>query len=272
MSQKSPHFDHPPVVETVLGVQFSPLAKFTNGHLGWYWKRYLGEEWSKSSDAPALPDQFETFDEQSRWSNTGLQLIVEPAAKPARLQVSNEGGGRMIQVQASRFLYNWQRRAAVYPSYDKMRGEFDRLFADFRRFTTDAGLGDVVPNQWELTYVDHIPRGMLWNSPADWDKVLPGIFAPRWAFLGTRLESVGSEWHCEIEPRRGRLHIVLQHVRAGSASGPEVLQLQTTARGPVRKEQGWDLDSGLRLGHDVIINAFLEMTSPQAQQAWGRRD
>lgn len=272
MSQKSPHFEHPPLVETVLGVQFHRLTKFTNGHLGWYWKRYLAAEWSKAADAPALPDQFETFDEQGRWSIPGLQLILEPAAKPGRLQISNEASGRMIQAQATRFLYNWQKCDAVYPSYDKMRGEFDRLFADFCRFAKDAELGDVVPNQWELTYVDHIPRGALWDSPADWDKVFPGIFAPRWAIRGTRLESVGGEWHCEIEPRRGRLHIVLQHVRAGSASGPEVLQLQTTARGPVRKEPNWDLDAGLRLGHDVIINAFLEMTSQQAQVAWGRRD
>jgi hypothetical protein len=178
----------------------------------------------------------------------------------------------MIQVQATRFLYNWQQRDAVYPSYDKMRGEFDRLFADFCRFASEAELGEVVPNQWELTYVDHISRGPLWESPADWEKVLPGIFAPRWTLRGTRLESMGGEWHCEIEPRRGRLHIVMQHVRVGSASGPEVLQLQTTARGSVHKEPGWDLDAGLRLGHDVIINAFLEMTSPQAQHAWGRRN
>jgi hypothetical protein len=87
MSQESPHFEQPPIVETVLGVQFSPLVKFTNGHLGWYWKRYLSEKWSKAADAPALPEQFETFDEQGRWSTPGLQLIVESAPKPGRLQI-----------------------------------------------------------------------------------------------------------------------------------------------------------------------------------------
>lgn len=270
MAKASVHFEHPPVVETVLGVQFGRLANFTNGHLGWYWKR-LGDGWPKAVDAPALPDQFETFDAERQWSPPGLQLLVGSGPKPARLQIRNEAGDRLIQVQASRFHYNWQKREGVYPSYGKMRAEFDRLFADFCRFVADAQLGELSPNQWEITYVDHVPKGELWDSSVDWQKILPGLLASG-RLSGIRFEGLDGEWHYEIEPHRGRLHIALQHVRVGSPSGPEVLQVQSTARGPVRKEPGWDLDAGLQLGHDVLLNTFLQMASADAQRAWGRRD
>jgi hypothetical protein len=153
-----------------------------------------------------------------------------------------------------------------------MRAEFKVLFAGFLKMAADANLGEVVPNQWELTYVDHIPRGSLWDTPADWHKVLPGMLAARAGFTGSRLEGFSGEWHYEIEPRRGRLHLGVQHVRVASTGGTEVLQLRTTARGPIRKDPGWDLDAGLELGHDVVRNAFLEITSPEAQRAWGRRE
>jgi uncharacterized protein (TIGR04255 family) len=270
MATPSPHFDQPPVVETVLGVQFTPLPNFTNGHLGWYWKEYLGQEWSKATDAPPLPDQFETFDSEGQYRFSNLQYIVASGAKPGRLQISNAAGDRLIQVQATRFHYNWQKREDSYPSYSRMRDEFDRLFRDFCRFAAEAKLAEVVPNQWELTYVDHIPRGVLWDSPSDSPQVLPGLLGPG-RFTDIRLEGLNGEWHYEIEPRRGRLHVALQLVRVGSPSGPEALQLQSTARGPVRQEPGWDLDAGLKLGHEVLLNTFLQMTSTEAQRAWGRR-
>jgi uncharacterized protein (TIGR04255 family) len=268
MAKTSPHFDQPPVVETVLGVQFAPLAGFTNGHLGWYWKRYLDEEWSRATDAPPLTDQFETFDAEGRWGLPGLQLILGAGVKPGRLQITTAAGDRLLQVQATQFHYNWQKREGSYPSYSKMRAEFDHLFANFCRFVAEAGLGEVIPNQWEFTYVDHIQRGALWDSPADWHKVLPGLLAPG-RFAGIRFEGLNGDWHYEIEPRRGRLHIVLQHVRVGAPSGPEAVQVRSTARGPVRQEPGWDLDNGLQLGHDVLLNTFLQMTSAEAQRAWG---
>jgi uncharacterized protein (TIGR04255 family) len=237
--------------------------------LGWFWKQYLTGEWRSAADAVPLPDQFEFFREQQRWSLPGLQLSLLPGPKPSRLQITNSDGDRMIQVQSTRFHYNWQKRNAVYPSYRTMRSEFDTLFAQFCRFAVEAGLGEVLPNQWEVTYVDQIPRGELWDSPADWHKVLPGILAAKWQVGIARLENVGGEWHYAIGPDKGRVHISLQHGRMTSPPETEVLLLQTTARGTVQQKTGWDLDSGLELGHHAAISAFLEITSAEAHRAWG---
>jgi uncharacterized protein (TIGR04255 family) len=269
MANESPTFRKPPVVETVIGVQFVPLSGWTNGHPGWFWKRYLGDEWKTAADTQPLPDQFERFGDQRQWAPPGVQLFFGPAGRPARVQITTATGDRMIQVQPNRFHYNWQKREGVYPSYRTMKAEFDELFRQFWRFVQEAGLGEVSPNQWELTYVDHIPRGPLWETPADWHKVLPGLLNARAELGGCPMEGVAGEWTYVINPERGRLHVELRPGRLGGPDSPDGLVLQTTARGPVRQESGWGLDAGLDLGHDTIIRAFLEMTSPEAQRAWG---
>jgi uncharacterized protein (TIGR04255 family) len=268
MPQTTPRFRNPPVVETVLGVQFATLPGWTFGHPGWFWKGYLPPEWENAADAPPLIDQFEGFGEERKWVQPSAVQLQVFAAPLTRLQITNAAGDRMIQVQPTRFHYNWQKRDVVYPSYRTMKAEFDSLFTAFRKFAADAKLGAVSPNQWELTYVDQIPRGTLWDSPADWHKILPGLFPSVGALGGYALESVVGEWHYVIEPARGRIHVALQSGRT-SATGIDVLNVQTTARGPIRQEPGWGLDEGLELGHDAVLAAFLEMTSSDAHEAWG---
>lgn len=272
MSHPFPEFARPPVVELVLGAQFAPLANFSSGHLGWYWKHCLDQEWVRAVDAVPLQDQFETFDEHRRWRVPGVQVMLEPMAAPSRLQITNQSGDRMIQVQPTRFHYNWIKKEGTYPRYEKVLEEFRRRLARFEHFTEEADLGQLILNQWELTYVDRIPAGELWESPADWHRVLPGLLAPPVPLPELAPETVGGgEWHFEISPQRGRLHVSAQLAKWGDAGEPALL-LQMTARGPISKEGGdAELKSGLDLGHNTTVEAFLRLTSPQAHAFWGRK-
>ena len=128
-------FDHPPVVEAILGVQFPPPAKLTNGHLGWFWKKFLEPEWTDAVDAAALPTQLELFGALA-WATPQMLLSVVPGSPAARLQVTNKGGDRMIQIQSSRFHYNWQKKDGAYPSY---RGAQKSLI-DISTFSVDLYL------------------------------------------------------------------------------------------------------------------------------------
>jgi len=47
-----PDYVNPPVVETILGVQFERLPAFKNAHLGAFWKTLDTREW-----ADVLPNQ-----------------------------------------------------------------------------------------------------------------------------------------------------------------------------------------------------------------------
>ena len=56
-----PKYEKPPVVETVLGLQFNPLSAFTNAHLGAFWQSLGVEAWPTVTDKPPLPRQEERF-------------------------------------------------------------------------------------------------------------------------------------------------------------------------------------------------------------------
>lgn len=260
----SAKFENPPVVESILGVQFPALA-FTSGHLGWFWKSYLGESWPKATDAPPLTEGFERFDDQA-WGVPGIQIGVAPF-RAARLQLRNVPEDRVVQVQNNRFIYNWRKRDGAYASYLERRKEFIALYGRFTDFVRDAGLGAIAPNQWEVTYIDHIPKGELWQTPSDWYRILPGLLPVSRKISDLEFDNAG-DLHFVITPQRGRLHIAIQHGRTDA--DVEVLVVNWTARGPISTQLG-GLVEGLDLGHEVILRAFLEMSSPEARKAWERR-
>jgi len=265
MHPPSPIFENPPVVETVLGVHFAPLAKLSSGHLGWFWKEHLGRTWDQAIDAPALLAQFEMFDVPLGWEAPGISIQTVPSV---RLQISNKDRDRMLQLQASRLHYNWRKTSGPYPRFESLRQEFLGHFEAFRRFAAEAGIGEVVPIQWELTYVDYEPPGKLWKSPADWYEIIPGLLGQGLRDPATRVEVVAAEWRCELVPRRGRLYISVNLGRFGDKGDPG-LMIQTTARGPISKDSGTDLAGGLDFAHERIIHAFWEVISTKAKKAWG---
>jgi uncharacterized protein (TIGR04255 family) len=268
--QHSIHFQRPPVVETVLGVQFEALPNLRNAHLGAFWKR-LGPEWPTTIDCVPLPPQVERFEETEEWAFPGLQLAFGSAI-PIRMQIRNKDESRMVQVQNGRLHYNWLAQpGAEYPRYKKVRPEFDRILGEFQRFLADEKLGEIRFNQWEVVYLNQIPRGTVWNEPGDWAKLFRSLSLMRSDLTSARLEAFAGEWHYEIPPQLGRLHVQVQHGRQATPTGEPVLRLTLTARGPLSsgdKPYG-NLDSGLNRGHAVIVQAFQELTSDAAHEYWG---
>lgn len=266
----TPTYPNPPIVELVLGVQFSPLTKFTSGHFGLFWKD-LGECWVDPSDGPILEDQFELFD-RLKWSGpAGLQVRLEPIRLPGRFMVGHKSKDRLVQFQASRFHLNWRKRPdGVYLSYKSLIAEFEEMFAQFTAFAGRVGLGQVIPNQWELTYIDAFPKGEYWETPAQWSSILPGLFGDLFSTndLSIELEHRAAEWSYEIKPRLGRLHLAAQPGRWGD-SQTDALLLQTTARGPVGGGGVATLREGLDLGHDAAVGTFLRVSSEVAKTKWG---
>lgn len=268
-----PSFDRPPVIETVLGVQFGLIEGLTNAHLGAFWST-LSSDWPHVTDAPPLDQQFEQFDEERAWAQVGarLKLTQDPSA---RLRIHNAARDSMIQVQNGRFHYNWLGKTGeAYPQYTTVRPEFDKWFAAFRASIQHQGLAAIKVNQWEVTYVNHLPKGSVWNEPCDWAPLFPGLPAPNPGLSGATLESVAGEWHYQIPDRRGRLHVQIGHGRRDVPEKNEVLILNLTARGPVNGSEECEApwDAGLNLGREVIVRAFKELTSATAHKYWGLKD
>jgi uncharacterized protein (TIGR04255 family) len=263
------NFVNPPIIELVMGVQFSPLPKLTAGHFGLFWKE-LGDDWTEPQDAPPIEDQFELFD-SPRWRMAAdVRVRIGPLPLPGRFLLRHRNEDRLLQIQASRFHLNWRKRKGFYPSYKQLISEFEDIFARFATFTEKTGLGTLAPNQWELTYIDAFAAGEYWNTPADWATILPGLFGPLFPTdgLGIVLEHRSAEWSYEIQPKRGRLHIAAGPGRVEDAQ-QDALLLQMTARGPIGKDGVETLRAGLDLGHEVAVGAFLRVVSDDAKKRWG---
>lgn len=259
-------FDRPPVVETVLGVQFAPLPKLTTAILAAFWKE-LGENWPDITVVPELVPQFETFGDISAWQGGFLRLSQTPLAC---FQIKNAQGDRMVQIQNGRFHYNWLGQSGQpYPRYESVRPECHDVLERFQKLLAAKEIGTIVPNQWEITYVNHMPRGTVWAEPKDWVSLFRGLPAAFVASDVTKLEGFGGHWHLEIAPRRGRLHIEVQHRFLKPERKQEILQATLTARGPTKEDLDWK--QGLNLGHDVIVTTFEAMTSEKAHEYWGRK-
>jgi uncharacterized protein (TIGR04255 family) len=263
-------FARPPLVETVLGVQFQPLPGFSNAHLGVFWKR-LGQEWPSLSDAPSLEPQFERFAGTEAWAKWGVQLKLTQDVG-SRLQITSASQDRMIQVQNGRFHYNWLGQSgARYPHYNELRRAFVHELSNFQKFLAEELQAELQPNQWEVTYVNHLPKETVWKRLDDSADVFRKGASLSAGIQGLPLVDLAGEWHYEIPPQQGRLHVELKHGRLASADAPELLILTLTARGPIgdREEEGLDLDKGLDLGHKVIVQAFSELTTEAAHSFWG---
>jgi len=268
-----PNYERPPVIETVLGVQFDRLPRFKNAHLGGFWKTLSQEEWPTVTDAPALPTQVERFDAGAQWAaGLRLQLTGDPSC---RLRISNDKGDRMIQLQNNRLHFNWLGQGRQdYPRYPKVRKGFVSVLDRFTRFIIDEDLGEFRPDQWEVTYVNQIPQGTVWTTPADWGffRPLAGVPTVEGVIEG---ESFSGQWHFVIPGQRGRLHIAWEHgkgQREGKdESPPEFVRLTLTARGAITgKADGTrPILDGLNLGHETIVRSFGTLMSNDANAYWG---
>jgi len=264
-----PIFATPPVVETVLSAQFFPLEHFSNAHAGWFWKNYLGTEWGGIKQVSLLNDQFERFDDTKSWGlSNSLRIFTESQAE--RHQIVRDDKARMIQVQPSRFIYNWKKvgNDSAYPSYRTLQPEFFEYYNLFDKFAAESGNPALKANQWEVTYVNQLVKGDLWDSVEDWTNIFPWLSAPATGVMQQVPDGFKGDWRLVIGEKYGRLHVSIQHVRIGSESGPEAIILQITARGPIDEERSIDLEKGFDIGHSSIVLSFENMTSAVAHETW----
>ncbi|HEY5315329.1 MAG TPA: TIGR04255 family protein [Pirellulales bacterium] len=261
-------YSAPPVIETILGVQFDPVPGLTSAHLGAFWQT-LGSDWPWVTDAPTLPPQLERFSNESPWAQFGVQLMLGASAG-VRLQITNAVKDRMIQLQNGQFFFNWLGSAgSPYPQYLEVRRGFEQRLVAFREFLIEKGLGPIKLNQWEVVYQNQIPRGGLWKAPSEWnfctllgDPALPADL--------DGLESFSGEWHFALPATKGRLHIRWQHLREGQSDAGEMVILNLIARGAVANDD--ELIAGLDLGRAAIVHSFTKFMSDQANAAWGIQD
>lgn len=264
-----PSYEKAPVIETVVGVQFEPWTGFSNAHLGAFWQKIDNGAWPVVRDMPPLPRQEEQFSDDGQWGKMlRLQITQSPLA---RVQILNPALDRMIQLQNGRMHLNWLGEdGGQYPRYASIRKEFAGILDQLLEFADEKKLGKLSPDHWEVTYVNHIPKGTVWESPSDWSFFRPLGSAPTVEGV-FQAESFSGEWHFVIPDERGRLHVHWQHAKQEKDEGAELIRLTLTARGAVSigEDPKTGILAGIDLGRSTIVKAFQALMTDRASQAWG---
>lgn len=273
MPEQLPSFNNPPVIETVLGVQFDQLDNFGNHHLGAYWATLDKEEWIRVQEAPALNQIQEQFGGHPV-NSPSIRFSIA-AETPLRFQIRNKQNDQMIQVQNGWFILNWLagEEGHSYPRYDQVRKSFDEEWQRFANFIEDQNFGTVRQNLWEVTYVNHFPKDTVWSKPEDLPAILPALVGELGSLGNIQFEDCNSSWRFEIPPEKGRLHVELQRgTRSKGSVFTELIVLKLTARGPIGSDIEHSLENGLNLGRKTIVESFASLTSSESHRYWERTD
>jgi uncharacterized protein (TIGR04255 family) len=261
-------FRLPPVVEVVCGVQFEPLAEFRSAHVGLFWQE-VREAYPIARDAFALPPVVENFGAPSLQASV-LPLFTFGGGALPRVQLVDERGGQMIQLQNGRFHHNWekQRREEEYRRYKNLRPAFVKRWDQFKRFVGDQALGAIRPTQYEISYINHIVAGELWDQRRGVSDLLPW-FAPPHGLAGHVFEPQFA-MHAPVPKCQGRLHVTGQ-VGVRAKDSQDVFAMELTVRGaPAKAGEDGDLVAWMDHARERIVRSFVELTSEKARRSWGQ--
>jgi len=262
-----PEFEDPPVIEVVCGVLFEPLQAMLASHLGLLWERVRGEYPLCQEVAPLTP-VIEGFGGEVA---ALLKFTDVPPLPRVWLLRHDETG--LIQIQRDRFLHNWKkvRAADEYPRYRRVIQQFRDRLDDFERFIADLELGAMIPAQYELTYVNHIPRGEKISTLADVGRLFPDFARqPRQERFLPHPEGINWRTITNLPGRKGRLHAT---IRTATRSAREnIILFELTARGypgDSSKEAMW---AWFDLGHEWIVRGFADLTGEEFHRdVWRRK-
>ncbi len=155
-----PDFRNPPLVETVLSLQYAPWA-LTAAHIGLLWQRFR-ERFPLVEEHPPLPPALEKF---GLPSPTPVEVIIEGRPPTPRVWFLNRDKTELVQVQPDRFIHNWRKLGQIepYPRYEPIREGFREEVAVLLNFLQQEGLGSPEVTQCEVTYVNHIEPSGVWQ-------------------------------------------------------------------------------------------------------------
>lgn len=265
-----PDYVRPPVVEVVFAASLRPLPISLVDLARFGWER-LGDSFPIRQEQPPMPVAIETFDDATR--NLAPTLALLTGVPPVRLWFQSEDKTRLVQVQRDWLACNWQGLSGdgTYPRYESIESLFLETFDSFADYAAQLGYGQVGTAQCELSYINHIAPGELWERHGQLSKVV-------------RLASDTDDFLPEPEDGQlvfryripyegkdvGRLYVQVTPGLRPLDRSP-LIQLNMVARGAPLREGREGMVSFFRLAHEWIVRGFAAVTTEAAQDIlWER--
>jgi uncharacterized protein (TIGR04255 family) len=259
-----PKYKKPPVVETVLGVQFAPLTSFTIPHFGLFWST-VRDDYPRHEMKPPLGTVVENLARPPVPDRVSIKFVAEPEA---RCWFLNTSGTELLQLQRDRFVRNWRKVTGSedYPSYDALKPRFVRDWSRLLGFLEREELGRPQVNQCEVTYINHLSVDV--ETLGEAHRFARGVAPLSGDFLPVP-ETTQLQVRYPMGDKRGRLHIAV-HPGVRFDDRRPVLQLGLTARGAPTSSRLDDILSWFDVGHEWVVRGFTDFTRREMHALWER--
>lgn len=255
-----PSYKNPPVNEVVCGMQFDSPDKLRVTHIGLLWNEFRNK-YPIIQHAPPIA------------SEKGRILIDKATRIPLpRVWFINKSDDQLIQFQFDRFYFNWRRKQSDYPRYDYVIKNFESVLRTIAAFFLKFELSELKPVEYELSYINHIPKGQGWNTLDD----LPKIFYDFvWGKTKNRFlpnpQKVAWETGFDLPEQKGHLTVNLKQATRTEDKVP-VLVLELKTRGITESTKSEAIREWFDLAHEWIVRGFTDLTTSEIQKIWERED
>ncbi len=269
-----PNFDAPPVNEVVLGVSFKPIPGLRSVGLTSLWAAQFRADFPKVEERPPYEAYVEILDRAPIGPGFTLGIGVGTAPPPPRFWLIDDQGESVVQIQHDWFAVNWRKvgEATPYRRYPFARDAFEANFKKFSAHLKESELGEVSISQCEITYVNLVDPGGIWESHGQLARAIVLAGQPRGSFL-TEMESIQVSATALIKSNHstvGRLHITAQP--AYRDEDKPIILLTLTARGVPQDNSPTSALDFFDIGHEWIVRSFADVTSEGMHRLWRRND
>lgn len=146
-----PSYKKPPVNEVVCGMRFESPDNLLIPHVGFLWDKFRSDYPNIKHVAPIAT------------ATGGIIADKKTGIPSTRLWFINKSDDQLIQFQFDRFYFNWRCKEEDYPRYPHVIKSFEKLLDTIVNFFKEFNLGELKPIEYELSYINHIPKGQGWG-------------------------------------------------------------------------------------------------------------
>ena len=253
-----PSYKNPPINEVVCGMRFDTPDRLLIPHIGFLWDKFR-VDYPVIQHAPPIA------------SAKGEILVDKAIGMPLpRVWFINRSDDQLVQFQIDRFYFNWRRRQSDYPRYDHVIKNFESVLNNIGNFFSEFELGELKPIEYELSYINQIPKGQGWDTIDD----LSGIFSDFvWKQTKERFLPNPEKfaWQAEfpLPEKKGHLMVNLKQATR-TEDKVTLLVLELKARGFDESANKEAIREWFDLAHEWIVQGFTDLTTPEIQKIWER--
>jgi uncharacterized protein (TIGR04255 family) len=268
-----PTFSKPPLTEVVLSLQFASLGNLKGLHLGLFWKKFR-KEYPDVSEMHPIQTVFEKFGVPQSAPAFQLEAFMTPPMP--RYWFEKKGTPDLLQIQHDRLVHNWRIAdgSSDYPRYHRVKAKFEKELLAFSNWLESENLGQIIPNQCEVTYTNLIDDGTPEFLHSSLSRFTPLLTDEITEDMPSQLEDVTANsrfiFFRDQKPA-GRVYVQFQPVFRQTDLRPAI-KLEITARGKPDGETLSDALSFLDFEHEQVVKTFVAVTTEEMHKVWGRVD